>query len=43
MTKRCDELLETTEASIKENLLASNHLHLDEQAVMSMERDTGFT
>ena len=30
MTKRCDELLETTEASIKENLLASNHLHLDE-------------
>ena len=23
MTKRCDELLETTEASIKENLLAS--------------------
>ena len=30
MTKRCDELLETTEASIKETLLASHHLHLDE-------------
>ena len=30
MTKRCDELLETTEASIKENLLASSYLHLDE-------------
>ena len=30
MTKRFYELLETTEASIKENLLASSYLHLDE-------------
>ncbi|MDO4926039.1 MAG: transposase [Turicibacter sp.] len=30
MTKRCYELLETTEASIKERLLSSNYLHLDE-------------
>jgi len=30
MTKRFYELLEPTEVSIKENLLASNYLHLDE-------------
>ena len=30
MTKRFYELLETTEASIKESLLSSNYLHLDE-------------